>query len=331
MLNGQVFKNQLFENQIFALFINSLYNGKCGILNGYLNSMNISNTSSTITISSGACCIKGRFLEEDTETTIDVSPDTAYNILVIEIDLDKENTEEEFRQAYYKVVRGLHEYPILTQEHIENTNSGVYQFELARFRTNLNGIYDMQVTSSGLDYDSIYQMVQDTIDSIVDGSAFATRHAFEEFQEEVQTQLENAHPIGSIYLSMVSTNPSQFFGGTWTRIAKGKVLVGVDENDTDFNNSNKSGGAKTVALTTNQMPSHSHGVTDNGHRHNWGSNGVDYGGDYFGVASGIGRNTTQTLPGSTNKTGISIQASGGGQAHNNMQPFLTCYIFQRTA
>ena len=37
MLNGQVFKNQLFENQIFALFINSLYNGQSGILNGYLN------------------------------------------------------------------------------------------------------------------------------------------------------------------------------------------------------------------------------------------------------------------------------------------------------
>ena len=325
MLNGQVFKNQLFENQIFALFINSLYNGECGILRGYLNSMAISNTSSTITISSGACCIKGRFLEEDTETTIEVEPNTAFNILVIEIDLDKENTETEFTQAYYKIIQGAQEYPTLTQEHIENTNSGVYQFELARFKTDINGIYDIEIADSGLDYNSIYQMIEDKIDTIIDGSAFTTKAEFNDFKDDVDDFMDDVdekigklHPVGCIYLSMNSTNPSTYFGGTWTRIAKGRVLVGVDENDTDFNASNKTGGAKTVTLTTNQIPSHTHSYT--GYTTN-SSYGLKADGD-------------ACFKGSVKLTSSSNRTSGGagsGQAHTNMQPFLTCYIFQRTA
>ena len=325
MLNGQVFKNQLFENQIFALFINSLYNGECGIIRGYLNSMAISNTSSTITISSGACCIKGRFLEEDTETTIEVEPNTAFNILVIEIDLDKENTETEFTQAYYKIIQGAQEYPTLTQEHIENTNSGVYQFELARFKTDINGIYDIEIADSGLDYNSIYQMIEDKIDTIIDGSAFTTKAEFNDFKDDVDDFMDDVdekigklHPVGCIYLSMNSTNPSTYFGGTWTRIAKGRVLVGVDENDTDFNTSNKTGGAKTVTLTTNQIPSHTHSYT--GYTTN-SSYGLKADGD-------AGFKGSVKLTSSSNRTS---GGAGSGQAHTNMQPFLTCYIFQRTA
>lgn len=51
-------------------------------------------------------------------------------------------------------------------------------------------------------------------------------------------------PIGYIYLSTSSTNPSAYFGGTWQRISNGKVLVGVDENDTDFNAPNLTGEKK---------------------------------------------------------------------------------------
>lgn len=47
------------------------------------------------------------------------------------------------------------------------------------------------------------------------------------------------YPVGSIYLSIKSKNPGQIFGGVWERIAKGRTLVGVDENDTDFSSSEK--------------------------------------------------------------------------------------------
>ena len=71
MLKGHVFKDQIFENQIFALFINTFLDGHNGVVNNYKNSMEISYSGSNLTINSGAICIQGRFLEEDTNTTLD--------------------------------------------------------------------------------------------------------------------------------------------------------------------------------------------------------------------------------------------------------------------
>lgn len=51
-------------------------------------------------------------------------------------------------------------------------------------------------------------------------------------------------PVGAIYMSLSSTNPRAFFGGTWERIANGRVIVGVDESDTDFATAKKTGGYK---------------------------------------------------------------------------------------
>lgn len=56
--------------------------------------------------------------------------------------------------------------------------------------------------------------------------------------------IDNFYPIGSIYQSTAPTNPTTFMGGVWERFANGKVLVGVDETDSDFNTANKSGGYK---------------------------------------------------------------------------------------
>ena len=105
MLKGQVFANQLFENQIFALFINTFTNGKNGISNNYKNSMALTTSGSDITIGSGACLIQGRFLEEDTTTTVNAGTDNVFCKLIIEIDLDKSNTTSEFNQGYYKILK----------------------------------------------------------------------------------------------------------------------------------------------------------------------------------------------------------------------------------
>ena len=66
MLKGHVFAKQLFGNSIFALFINTFLNGKNGISKDYKNAMAITYSGSTINVDSGAICIQGRFLEEDT-------------------------------------------------------------------------------------------------------------------------------------------------------------------------------------------------------------------------------------------------------------------------
>lgn len=123
-------------------------------------------------------------------------------------------------------------------------------------------------------------------------------------------------PVGAIYLSVVDVNPSEWLCGTWERFGVGKTLIGVDESDTDFNAPEKTGGEKTHTLTVNEMPSHSHTIT--------------YG------SSSISANNPLTFSKPEQKnyyaqTNVSSSSTGGGQAHNNLQPYITCYMWKRIA
>ncbi len=181
MLKGHVFSKQIFGNPIFALFINTFLNGKDGVSNNYKNGMQVTYSGSNVTVASGAVCIQGRFLEEDTGSTIPAGADTVYCKLVIEVNLDLQNTESQFNQASYKVVKSASGYPNLTQTNIVKNNAGVYQYELARFRTNASGITDFQDERTFLDFDTIYdemeaeygavlQQLKDELDRIKDQS-----------------------------------------------------------------------------------------------------------------------------------------------------------------
>ena len=77
----------------------------------------------------------------------------------------------------------------------------------------------------------------------------------------VLTNLANAilgvaFPIGKIEMFYDAEDHSNYMGFTWERTAVGKVLVGIDSTDTDFNTIGKTGGAKTHTLKINEMPSH---------------------------------------------------------------------------
>ena len=157
MLKGHVFINQTFGNHIFALFMNTFLAGHNGVINGYKNSMNLTTSGSQVTISSGALCVQGRFLEEDTSTTLDAGTNTSYHKLVLTINLDRENTELVFNQGYYEILTSATGYPNLTQNNIVNTNEGKYQYELARFKTGLTGITDFVDKRTYLDFNSIYE------------------------------------------------------------------------------------------------------------------------------------------------------------------------------
>lgn len=175
MIKGQVFANQLFENQIFALFINTFTDGKDGVSDNYKNGMAITYSGSDVTIDSGAVLIQGRFLEEDTSTTISAGADNMYCKLVIEIDLDKTNTTTEFNQGYYKIVKSSTTWPTLTQTNIVKNVSGVYQYELARFRTTANGITDFEDRRTFIDFTSIYDEIREHIQAIDDESIFVLK------------------------------------------------------------------------------------------------------------------------------------------------------------
>ena len=183
MLKGHVFSKQLFGNPIFALFINTFLSGTDGVSNNYKNGMAVTYNGSTVTIDSGAVCIQGRFLEEDTYTTLSAGTNTAYCKLVIEINLDKENTESEFTQGSYKIITNTSGYPDLTQTNIVKNVSGVYQYELARFKTSTSGISEFQDMRTFLDFTSIYSKItqeyqtvlaqlKEELEGVKDGSAY---------------------------------------------------------------------------------------------------------------------------------------------------------------
>lgn len=125
--------------------------------------------------------------------------------------------------------------------------------------------------------------------------------------------LDVFYPIGSIFQSMKATDPSKIMGGTWERI-KGKVLVGVDEADADFA-AGKTGGDKTHKLTIDEMPNHSHSL------------GIHRGGNPT-VSQMLGKNGYLWGEISTGKNSSFV---GGGKPHNNLPPYVSIYIWLRTA
>lgn len=167
MLKGHVFSKQIFGNPIFALFINTFTGGKNGVSNDYGNGMAVTYSGNTVTVDNGAICIQGRFLEEDTSTAISAGTDNMFCKLVIEIDLDKQNTEGDFQQGAYRIIKSASAYPQLTQTDIVKNNSGIYQYELARFKTTSSGITDFQDQRTFLDFDSIYAKIQNDYESVL--------------------------------------------------------------------------------------------------------------------------------------------------------------------
>lgn len=120
--------------------------------------------------------------------------------------------------------------------------------------------------------------------------------------------LQSVYPVGAIYISVADTNPSILFGfGTWEQIKDVFLLAAGDTYPAA-----SSGGEATVTLTVNEMPKHTHGLKM--------SKGA---GNYYSPPWGDG--IDEATPTSV------VQSAGGGQAHNNMPPYLAVYMWHRIA
>jgi len=154
----------------------------------------------------------------------------------------------------------------------------------------------------------------------------------------VQAALATLHPVGSIYINATnSTNPGTLLGfGTWTAFGAGRVMVGFDSGNALFDAAEETGGAADATL-----PSHTHtGTTDAGGAHNHTAGGNT-------AIAHFGTGTTATHRGVTdfsNTSGIAdldavsthvhtiTTASAGTSGTNaNYQPFITVYMWKRTA
>lgn len=207
--------------------------------------------------------------------------------------------------------------------------------------------------------------------------------------------LDKVYPVGSIYMSVVNTNPGTLFGGTWTALG-GRFLIGADSTYS----AGATGGSATKTLATGNLPSHSHGLGShvhsvgahshglNGHTHSYsapanhthglsngaamigGNNGYllfgqksaafnyskaarntfvsDASGSLstavglFGSTDSGGGSTGATTGGASGSTANSSAfntgaasgntgATGSGSAFNIMPPYLSVYMWKRTA
>lgn len=117
-------------------------------------------------------------------------------------------------------------------------------------------------------------------------------------------------PIKKIIIFNDNEDHSNYLGFTWEKIAGGKVLIGIDSTDTDFNTIGKIGGEKEHTLTIDEMPSHSHSVKAN-------DNAAE------GTAIGV------IVPYSYTGTNRDTSKTGGDQPHNNLQPYQVVAYWQR--
>jgi len=157
-----------------------------------------------------------------------------------------------------------------------------------------------------------------------------------------------AFPIGSVFIAVLSTNPATLLGyGTWIAFAAGRVLVGIDAGQTEFDAVRETGGAKTHTLSTTEIPAHTHvqdvhthSLTDPGHTHLTQRYPTATGGSSgFTIDTSMsGTLADNTLPTKSATTGITAQNAtavnqntGGGSAHNNLQPYIVVYMWERTA
>ncbi len=132
----------------------------------------------------------------------------------------------------------------------------------------------------------------------------------------VKTFLLSVYPVGVIYMSQASTNPSTLFGGTWAVFGAGRTLVGLDTTDADFDGSEETGGAKTHTIATNELPAHTHGIP---------TQAAGYVDSHYDLTA---------VSGSFNGTvgaNIASTSTGSGAAHNNLQPYIVVYMWKRTA
>lgn len=122
------------------------------------------------------------------------------------------------------------------------------------------------------------------------------------------------YPVGKIIISTEDVNPTTYLGfGTWKKWGQGRVPIGVNSEDEDFNTAEQTGGEKEHILTVNEMPSHYHQLA------------IDGGSD-AGTMDRLALNDYGPARWYSN-----TQPTGNGQAHNNMPPYITCFMWKRTA
>ena len=149
-----------------------------------------------------------------------------------------------------------------------------------------------------------------------DGETIATAERMKHIEDGIADLYNAIFPVGQIVIKGDNEDYTNWLGFTWERTAVGKVLVGIDSTDTDFNTIGKTGGEKTHTLSVPEMPRHAHYIASNLTNNPIG---------------GIDRTIMYGVPESVEPTNYSSESTGNNQPHNNLQPYQVVAYWKRTA
>ena len=198
--------------------------------------------------------------------------------------------------------------------------------------------YNIQISWSGKDALSDSDPLK-----VISGTDFQTE--FEAVRTAINSKAEtvdilsSVYPVGSIYINATnSTNPASLLGfGTWTAFGAGRVPVGFDASDSNFDTAEETGGSKDAIVV-----SHSHtGSTDTAAAHAHAVAGGEYSGSYdYGTNFVVGNLSTTTgtrgYSADTSSAGshshtVTVASTGSSGTNANLQPYITVYMWKRTA
>src|SRR5574344_782300 len=162
--------------------------------------------------------------------------------------------------------------------------------------------------------------VVDTLDSTSATNALSAGKG-KDLNDRLNNLLDMFYPVGTIYETTsadldTTTKMDSHFGGTWEVYGAGRVLV-AKSTDAEFNSLGKTGGEKTHTLTVPEMPSHNHYIPSKQTAGN--------------VSATEGERANAGGTGSWTSYNNITSLTGGGQAHNNLQPYIVVYRYRRTA
>jgi hypothetical protein len=163
------------------------------------------------------------------------------------------------------------------------------------------------------------------------GSTNTTQIATTAFVQAVITATKEAlYPVGSIYTNATnSTNPGTLLGfGTWTAFGAGRVMVGFDSTDSLFDTAEETGGSKDAVVVSH---THTATVTDPGHVHQQTGSTVGPSAGSFAFGPGNGFVGVQNTQSATTGITVSNSTEGSSGTNANLQPYITVYLWKRTA
>lgn len=176
MIVGHTFELQTFEVEAFSAFVNLFLNESSGIIRG----CEITANGKNIFINEGLMIIAGRIIEIKGQEKREINT-KGYHVLIVEINLNAQNTEEKLNQVNIRTIYGNDGYKTTLKEDINNKGK-TYQFELARFRYDdvQNRIIDLKVANTRIEYKNILKILEEEVKKIKTGAETVLKSTFEE-------------------------------------------------------------------------------------------------------------------------------------------------------